>query len=152
VVRNLTVNVLSQRSRTYAGNDFKVDKKFIHSIVRELKKKLEFDISGIQINFVNSSEIMRINKKYLNHNYSTDIITFDYSESQKSLDGEIYISLEDAAYNAKKYKVKFKDEIIRLIIHGFLHLLGYKDRSHKNKIVMKKLENQLLNKYKEVII
>jgi rRNA maturation RNase YbeY len=148
MVRNLTVNVLSERSRTYAGKDFEIDKKFIHSIVKELKKELEFDISDIEINFVNSKEIMRINKEYLNQNYSTDIITFNYSESQKLLNGEIYISIEDAASNAKKYRVKIKEEIMRLIIHGFLHLLGYDDQSQKDKIVMKKLENQLLNKYK----
>ncbi|OGU73646.1 MAG: rRNA maturation RNase YbeY [Ignavibacteria bacterium RBG_16_34_14] len=119
----------------------------MHNIVRELKKELGFDISGIQINFVNSKEIMRINKEYLDHNYSTDIVTFDYSESQKNLEGEIYISFDDAASNAKKYKEKLKEEIMRLVIHGFLHLLGFNDQSKKERIVMKKRENQLYNRY-----
>src|SRR5690554_755673 len=94
---------------------------------------------------------MSINKKYLNHNYSTDIITFDYSSSGKNLEGEIYISTEDAASNSQKYKVTFKDEIMRLVIHGFLHLLGYNDQSQKEKIVMKRLENQLVNKYRLIV-
>jgi len=143
VIKNLSVNVLK---------DSEVDKKFIHNIVKELKNELEFELSGIQINFVNSAEIMRINKVYLNHNYSTDIITFDYSGSQKMLDGEIYISIEDAAFNAKKFGVKLKEEIMRLVIHGFLHLLGFNDKSRKDKIVMKEIENKLFNKYRLVII
>jgi len=143
VIKNLSVNVLK---------DSEVDKRFIHNIVKELKNELEFELSGIQINFVNSAEIMRINKVYLNHNYSTDIITFDYSGSQKMLDGEIYISIEDAAFNARKFGVKLKEEIMRLVIHGFLHLLGFNDKSQKDKIVMKEIENKLFNKYRLVII
>jgi len=142
VVKNLSINVLK---------DAEINKIFIHRIVKELKKELEFDLSGIQINLVNSKEIMRINKEFLDHNYSTDIITFDYSESQNKLSGEIYISIEDAASNAKKYGVKLKDEIMRLIIHGFLHLLGFDDQSQKDSIVIKKLENKLYNKYRLVI-
>ena len=142
MVKNLSINVLK---------DAEINKIFIHRIVKELKKELEFDLSGIQINLVNSKEIMRINKEFLDHNYSTDIITFDYSESQNKLDGEIYISIEDVAANAKKYGVKLKDEIMRLIIHGFLHLLGFDDQSQKDSIVIKKLENKLYNKYRLVI-
>lgn len=142
VVKNLTINVPENAD---------IDKKFIHSIVSNLKKELEFSIDSIQINLVNSNEIMSINKKYLNHNYSTDIITFDYSSTEKNLEGEIYISTEDAASNAKKFKVSFKDEIMRLVIHGFLHLLGYNDQTHKEKIVMKRLENQLVNKYRLIL-
>ena len=142
MVKNLSINVLK---------DAEINKIFIHRIVKELKKELEFDLSGIQINFVNSKEIMRINKEFLDHNYSTDIITFDYSESQNKLSGEIYISIDHAASNAKKYGVKLKDEIMRLIIHGFLHLFGFDDQSQKDSIVIKKLENQLYNKYRLVI-
>lgn len=131
--------------------DIEVDKKLIHNIVRELSKELKFGISGIQINFVNSNEIMRINKEYLNHNFSTDIITFNYSDSQMMLDAEIYISFDDAASNAKRFGVTLKEEILRLVIHGLLHLLGFKDKSQKDKIVMKKLENKLYNKYRLLI-
>jgi rRNA maturation RNase YbeY len=133
------------------SKNVKVDKKLIHSIVKNLRQELKFKIAGIQINFVNSNEIMRINKEYLNHNFSTDVITFDYSESQKMLDAEIYISVEDAASNAKRFGVALKEEILRLVIHGFLHLLGFKDRSQKEKAVMKKLEDRLSNKYRLLI-
>ena len=139
MVKNLSVNVLE---------NFEIDKMLIHNIVKKLKKELQFDIKSIQINFVSSKEMMIINRKYLNHNYSTDIITFDYSQSKKNIEGEIFISFEDAASNAKKYGVKLKEEILRLVIHGFLHLLGFDDQSFKEKAVMKRLENQLVNSYK----
>ncbi len=124
MVKNLSVNVLE---------NFEIDKMLIHNIVKKLKKELQFDIKSIQINFVSSKEMMIINRKYLNHNYSTDIITFDYSQSKKNIEGEIFISFEDAASNAKKYGVKLKEEILRLVIHGFLHLLGFDDQSFKRK-------------------
>ena len=102
----------------------------------------------MQINFVNSKEMTRINSKYLNHNYSTDIITFNYSGTKNELDGEIYISIDDAASNSKRFGVTFIEEVLRVIIHGFLHLSGYDDKDRKDRVTMKRLENRLFNQYK----
>ena len=63
------------------------------------------------------------------------------------LDAELYISLQDAKRNAKKYHVSLEQELMRLVIHGVLHLLGYEDKNVKKRIIMKKMENRLLNKY-----
>lgn len=131
-----------------SSDDKRINKFLLHSLVSSLKKEFRFSITNMEINFVGEMEIKKINNKYLDHNYSTDIITFDYSGSKKSLESEIYISIDDAASNAKKYKVSFNDEIIRLVIHGILHLLGYTDHTKGTKKVMKRLENQLFNKYK----
>ncbi|OGV01957.1 MAG: rRNA maturation RNase YbeY [Ignavibacteria bacterium RIFOXYB2_FULL_36_7] len=120
----------------------------MHKIVKKLTEDLNFKISSMQINFVNSNEMTRINSKYLNHNYSTDIITFNYSETKNELDGEIYISIDDAASNSKKFRVTFIEEVLRIVIHGFLHLLGYDDKGKKDKLVMKRLENSLFNQYR----
>ena len=68
-----------------------------------------------------------INKSYLKHDYTTDIITFNYSNSLEQIDGEIFISIDDALSNSKKFKVTLSDELVRLVIHGILHLLGYDD-------------------------
>jgi probable rRNA maturation factor len=113
---------------------------------------MEFKLKSLEISFVSGSEIHKINKTHLKHNYSTDIITFDYSGSQKSLDGEILISIDDALKNAKKYKVSAKEEICRLVIHGILHLLGYDDMKTEDKRKMKLKENQLLNKFKFILL
>jgi len=133
-------------SVSYNGT-IKIDKSLIHKIVKKLSDDLDFKILSMQINFVNSEEMKKINSKYLNHNYSTDIITFNYAESN-DLDGEIYISIDDAASNAKRYGVSFFEEVLRNVIHGFLHLLGYDDKQKKEKVIMKRLENSLFNQYK----
>jgi rRNA maturation RNase YbeY len=120
--------------------------------VNSLSKSLEFKIKSIEISFISRSIIQNINKTHLNHNYSTDIITFDYSENKKLLEGEILISVDDALENSKKYNVSFKEEICRLIIHGFLHLLGYNDVKTAEKRKMKLMENQLLNRFKFILL
>lgn len=143
MVNNLTVN---------CKNNSKVEKVFVHKIISELKKDLRFFISSLQINFISSFEIKEINKKYLKHNYSTDIITFNYSNSNTELDGEIFISEDDALVNSKKYSVPYLVEIIRLIVHGVLHLTGYDDKTIKDKRRMKKLENHLVLKYQAAFL
>ena len=120
----------------------------IHKLINLLKKELNFTIKNLEISFVNSSEIVQVNSKHLHHNYSTDIITFNYSKPKSSLEGEILISLDDALENSKRFHTSFKRELIRLVIHGILHLLGYKDEKISEKKVMKTKENSLLRKYK----
>ncbi|MHB8580950.1 MAG: rRNA maturation RNase YbeY [Ignavibacteriaceae bacterium] len=138
MLKNLEVN--SSKSN-------RINKGSIHAIISGLRKDLEFELTSLVINFVLSSEIMEINKKFLNHRYSTDIITFNYNGNHDILDGEIFISFEDAELNAKKFGVNPNEEIIRLVIHGILHLLGYDDQIKKDKIIMKKLENKLCSNY-----
>ena len=131
---------------------FKVNKIRIHKLVDNLRKELNFSISSLPINFISSGEITIINKNYLNHNNSTDIITFNYSGSQNNLDGEIFISYDDAKINAPRFRNTLGEEILRLVIHGILHLLGYNDLKSKDYKIMKKLENQLLNKNKFLLL
>ncbi len=129
-----------------------INKLSIHKLVSSLKKELNLQIDSLMINFVTTSEITELNEKYLDHYFSTDIITFDYSEERNEIDGEIFISIDDAESNARKYKVHLKNEITRLIIHGILHLLGYDDQKKKDKIIMKRMENDLLNKNKFILL
>lgn len=129
-------------------NNKVIRKLTIHKLIYLLKKELNFTIKNLEISFVNSLEIAQLNTKYLHHNYSTDIITFDYSKLNSSLEGEMLISLDDALANSKKFHISFKEELIRLVIHGILHLLGYKDEKTNEKKVMKTKENSLLRKYK----
>jgi rRNA maturation RNase YbeY len=75
----------------------------------------------------------------------TDIITFDYSDSESFLSGEIYISIERVRENALKFKVDFEDELNRVMIHGVLHLLGYKDKKPSEKALMRKKEEACLS-------
>jgi rRNA maturation RNase YbeY len=92
-----------------------------------------------------------MNIKYLNHHRSTDIITFNYSGKNDELDGELFISVEDARNNARAYGVKLNEELVRLIIHGFLHLLGFNDKMSSERKKMIVLQENLLNNCKFVL-
>ncbi len=135
MVRNLYV---------YFETKTTINGRLVHKVVAELKKELGLKISSLQINFVNEENIIKLNKTHLNHNYSTDVITLDYSGNAKIIDGEIFVSIDDAAYNARKFKVTLKDELLRLIVHGILHLTGYDDTTSKQKSIMKQKEEYLL--------
>ena len=134
----------------------KLDKKITHSIMSELKKILSFTIESLNINFITPDLMIEINKQYLNHNYDTDIITFNYSGSNTNLDGEIFISIGQAIDNSIRFNVNLDSELIRLIVHGILHLLGYDDQKSSNKKKMKieedKLTENINKKFNNILI
>lgn len=113
--------------------------KIIFKIVEEEKKKL----GEIEINIVGESELLEINKKYLNHNYHTDIITFDESFIN-TIAGSLYISYDYVNESAKKLNIVFRKEIFRIIIHGILHLCGYNDDTIEAKDQMTNREDHYL--------
>lgn len=137
--------------RVYSNYRF-IKKRKIALLVKDLSGILGFEIDSLEINFISGDKIYIINSEYLNHHNTTDIITFNYSNQQKKLDGEIFISIDDASENAQKYKVDLQEEIARLIIHGILHLLGFDDKHKKDKIIMKQQENKLLNTLKFILL
>lgn len=138
----------------YSDNSFKVNKNIIHKIISYIKSQYFINIDSLEINFVASDTIHKINNEYLGHNYPTDVISFNYSNESNNLDGEIFICYQIAEENSKIFKVKYDNEIKRLIIHGVLHLIGYDDTTLSKKRKMKKVEDQLLvyvNKFGKVI-
>lgn len=137
MVKNLTINSIKKD----------IHKLLFHRLISGLKKEFGFEIESLIVNIVSSEYLLEINKKFLSHQYPTDIITFDYSKNKQYLDTELYISLQDAAGNAKKYNVSLEQELIRLVIHGVLHLIGFDDKSPQKRTVMKRTENRLVNKY-----
>ena len=139
MVKNLQIN---------SSGKIDLNKRTIHSIVGYLKNELNFNINKVTVNFISSGEITYLNIKYLNHHNSTDIITFNYSGNNYELDGEIFISVDDCRNNARMFGVKFNEEMVRLVIHGFLHLLGYNDKNKSQKKKMFELQENLLNNCK----
>lgn len=138
----------------YVSNEvknFRIDKVVVHKLLFELKKILSFSVVNLELNFVSEKTIQIINKDYLNHNNSTDIITFNYGKSNSEFDGEIFISLPDVKLNSKKFGCTFNQELFRVIIHGILHMLGYEDYSKKDYFEMKKQENLYLDMLKHLI-
>lgn len=95
--------------------------------------------------FCSDQYLLEVNKQYLNHDYFTDIITFDYVENNV-ISGDIFISCERVKENAAEFHTGFDNELRRIIIHGVLHLIGYKDKSKKDKLLMTSKEDFYLNK------
>lgn len=112
--------------------------------IESVASRENFKITGINYIFCSDAELLAINKRYLHHSTLTDIITFDYSEG-RDLEGEIYISVERVKENAAKYKTSFEDELRRVIIHGVLHLMGYRDKKPTEKARMREKEEACLS-------
>ena len=100
-----------------------------------------------QINYIFCSDpyLLKMNKQYLQHDYFTDVITFDNSEDEKKV-ADIFISVDRVKSNALKYNTTFRDELHRVMIHGALHLMGYGDKSESKKREMKKQEDVWLER------
>ena len=140
----------------YLTNFFSEDKTFIvkgKKKIRDLIKKICLEenkkLGFINCVFCSDNYLIEINNKYLQHDYFTDIITFDHSENKKNIEGDLYISIDRTKENAKKYKVDENTELIRVIIHGLLRLIGYKDKTKKEKTLMSEKENKYLSLYKQ---
>jgi probable rRNA maturation factor len=130
-----------------SSQDISISKKAVHKLIVLLKNEFQLEISSLSISFISSNKLREINEQFLNHNYNTDILTFNYSNKQKEIDGEILISFEEARSNAKKFNVNYGKELTRLVIHGVLHLLNFDDTDSLSKKIMKKEENKLINKF-----
>ena len=102
------------------------------------------NIDTLSISFIKDEEMIKLNKEHLKHEGSTDIITFTYEKDLNNLDGEILICVDEAKRQAREYKVKLINELNRLVFHGLLHLIGYKDRTKKEKDIMHRSEDELL--------
>ena len=101
-------------------------------------------IGNISIIFCSDNYILDINRKYLEHDYFTDIITFDYCEGDR-LSGDLFISVDSVRENAIEYKTDFRDELNRVMVHGILHLIGYDDHTDEDIAVMRSKENYYLS-------
>lgn len=100
----------------------------------------------ISIIFCSDNYLLNINNKYLNHNYFTDIITFNYNE-EKKISGDIFISIETVKKNSTYYSQTFINELHRVIIHGIFHLIGFDDKTEVDEIYMHKKEDEALEIY-----
>ncbi len=115
-------------------------KRWVNDIIRQYRNQT----GTLNFIFTTDDYLLAINRQYLNHDNYTDIITFDNSDDDKKIEGDIYISIERVKENAEKLKINFENEVHRVMIHGVLHLLGYEDKSPAKKKNMREQENQAL--------
>ena len=104
----------------------------------------KFQLVSLNFIFCSDKYLLNINKEYLNHDYYTDIITFDNSLEAKHVEGDIFISVDRVKENAEQNSVPFSEELKRVLVHGVLHLCGYNDKSHEEKALMTEKENAYL--------
>jgi rRNA maturation RNase YbeY len=121
-----------------------IDETLISSWVQKSVKTLEPSLGEICIVFCDDEYLKKINVKHLNHDYYTDIITFDYSKDNE-ISGDLFISIDRVKENAKTNNVEFMNELCRVIIHGVLHLCGFNDKTTEEKTEIRQKENFFLS-------
>lgn len=131
---------------SYFAEDIKLpkfSKREISAWIKQVASSEGYKIGELGYVFCSDEKILEVNNQYLQHDYYTDIITFDYTEAN-IISGDIFISIDTVRTNAEKFGVAFDMELRRIIIHGVLHLCGQKDKSPKERAEMTRKENQAL--------
>lgn len=118
-------------------------KKLLQKAVIDLAASHDIVITNLNYIFCSDDHLLSINKQFLNHDYYTDIITFPYREGN-NIEGEIYISIDRVKDNADQQKVSFENELFRVISHGLLHLIGFSDKTPKQKKLMREEEDKAI--------
>ena len=120
------------------------DEELVVKWINKSVNSLGFTIGELSFIFCSDEYLKKINVKYLNQDFFTDVITFDYSK-EKLLFGDIYISTDRVKENAKIYSSYFNEELFRVIIHGVLHLCGFNDKTEEEKNLIRSKENEFLS-------
>ncbi|WP_071134803.1 rRNA maturation RNase YbeY [Millionella massiliensis] len=120
-------------------------KRDVSAWVRAAVAEEGFKVGEINVIFCSDPYLLEINRHYLHHDYFTDIITFDYCENGV-LSGDLFISVDTVKANSEEYQVMFHVELLRVIIHGVMHLAGYKDKTDPDAAKMRERENHYLAK------
>jgi len=121
----------------------------LKSFILNLIRKEGFSCKSLDFIFTNDEALREMNVSFLKHTDYTDILTFPLSTNGEPIEGEIYISIDRIRENADKYGVSFQDELRRVIFHGVLHLCGYKDKTKKEKELMRSKEDHYLLLFKK---
>ena len=126
--------------------DFKFQgKNNFKAWLKKVADKEGFKIKDLNYNFCSDEYLHKINVDYLDHDTLTDIITFDNSEDESTIEGDIFVSIERVKENSQTLNTVFEEEIKRVVIHGLLHLCGHDDHSIEEKVEMRRLESKYIS-------
>jgi probable rRNA maturation factor len=120
------------------------NKAKIKAWIAKIVLQYEYKLSTINYIFCSDEGLREVNKQYLNHDYYTDIITFDQADDEHTVAGDLYISIDRIVDNAKELGITFEQELHRVLIHGVLHLLGYDDLTDDGEAEMRQKEDEAL--------
>lgn len=125
--------------------DFKFqDKNKFKVWLKKVTDKEGFKLKTLNYIFCSDEYLHKINLEYLDHDTYTDIITFDNSEEESSIEGDVFVSIERIRENAQTLNIVFEEEVKRVIVHGLLHLCGYDDHTPEDKAEMRRLESEYI--------
>lgn len=127
----------------------KIAKRKVNAWVKEVAKRHGYKVGDISYIFCSDEKILEVNRQYLQHDYYTDIITFDYTE-ERVISGDLFISLDTVRTNAEQFNVSYESEFYRVVIHGILHLCGINDKGPGEREVMEAHENESLALWDEM--
>ncbi len=123
------------------------DRKKIRTLLQHISSSHRYEIDQLSYIYVSDEELLEMNQRVLDHDTYTDIITFDLSDMEGRIDGEIYISKDRVLENSITYNTSFEIENIRVISHGLLHLIGFKDKTEMEINEMRKKEDEAIQWY-----
>lgn len=126
----------------------KIPRNEIRAVIKKISDDYHFNTGILNIIFCDDEYLLEMNRKYLKHDDYTDIITFDYCE-RDTLNGELFISMERVKENAEAFNEEYENELVRVIIHGILHLVGINDKNKQESEEMRREEDYYLNVYKK---
>ncbi len=124
----------------------KFDRVRLAALVRRVLKEEKKTADSINLVLVDDEYLLGVNRKFLSHNYRTDVISFDLADTGR-IDGEIYVSVDRARVQARRYKVPVEKEVLRLMVHGVLHLCGWDDKTRSEKLRMRRRENTFIGPF-----
>ena len=115
------------------------------SWLNTIASSYDYEIDSANYIFCSDDYLLEVNREYLNHDYYTDIITFDNSDEEGIIESDIFISIDRIKDNAQKHEVSFENELLRVMAHGLLHLCGFKDKTEEEATEMRNAENKALS-------
>ncbi len=143
----ILINIINDYKLKLSYKNELIDNIINHLLISEKIKK-----ASISIILTNQDYLSQLKKEYFNLDQFTDVIAFNLEDKNESIDGEVYISIDNVLENSNTFKTSFNNEFLRVLIHGVLHLIGYNDDNKKNIKIMRALEDKyLLNSSEEVI-
>jgi rRNA maturation RNase YbeY len=131
----------------YIDKKPRIDRQQISTWIRKIIETELNEIEYLSYSFCSDLYLLEINRNYLNHDYFTDIITFDLSDKANTINSDIYISIDRVNENSKLMNLDKREELRRVIVHGLLHLIGYNDKTKGEKKTMRTIEDKYLKMY-----
>jgi rRNA maturation RNase YbeY len=123
-----------------------IKRRLVSAWLKQIITQYQKRVGDLTYIFCSDAELLQMNNTYLKHNYYTDIITFDYSEDD-TVSGDVFISLDTVKSNSEKFHTDYSEELHRVMVHGILHLCGFRDKSPEEAKVMREKENDALKLY-----